>query len=320
MERPQSDLILHGALGGIVAGAVVVVWFLVVDLVAGEPFHTPARLASIVLGEDFYSPWPRLVSVYTILHFGIFISLGLITAGLLKLFDIEPGLLLGAVFGVGVFNAVHYGGLLVTGTNFLTVISVVHVVAANLLGGMLMMAYLHRALRAESPLGWNVLRRHPLVFHGVITGLVGAAAVALWFFLLDLGAGSPFHTPAALGSAVLLGVKDPADVQLNLGVIVAYSFLHIAAFILAGVTFAWLASRAERGLEFWLRAALVLVLLEGLFLGTLSIVARWVADALGGAAILVANLLAVVTMGVWSWRRQPRLREELLRQTAGASP
>jgi len=215
MSHRQSDVLLHGTVGGLLAGAVVASWFVVVDAAGGELFHTPARLAGIVLGENFAGPWPRLVTVFSILHFGVFVSLSIAATGVLKLFDIDPGLLLGLVFGIGVFNAAHYGGLLVTGSNLLTVIPVAHVAGANMVGGMLMMAYLHRAMRAESPLGWNVLRRYPLVFHGLTTGLVGAAAVALWFFLLDLASARPFNTPAALGSAILLGAQGPADVRMN---------------------------------------------------------------------------------------------------------
>jgi hypothetical protein len=178
-----------------------------------------------------------------------------------------------------------------------------------MVGGMVMMAYLHRALRAESPLGWSVLRRYPLAFHGLTAGLVGAAAVAMWFFLLDLANSRPFSTPAALGSAILLGARGPAEVRLNAGVIVTYSFLHVAVFVLVGVAFAWLASRSQRVPGYWLRAVAVLVLVEGLFFGTVLPLAGWVLEALGWGVIVVANILGVATMGVWIWRRQSSLRE-----------
>ncbi len=309
MSQRHPDVLLHGTVGGLLAGAVVAFWFVVVDAAGGQLFHTPARLAGLVLGEDFAGPWPRLVTVFTILHFGVFVSLSLAATGVLKLFDIEPGLLLGLVFGIGVFNAAHYGGLLVTGSNLLTVIPVAHVAGANMVGGMLMMAYLHRALRSEAPLGWNVLRRYPVVFNGLTTGLVGATAVALWFFLLDLATSRPFSTPAALGSAMLLSAQGPADVRLNAGVIVAYSFLHVTAFVLVGLAFAWLASPARRASGYWLRAAAVLVLVEGLFYGTVVPLAGWVLEMLGVFAILGANLVAVITMGIWIWRRRANLQE-----------
>jgi hypothetical protein len=191
-----------------------------------------------------------------------------------------------------------------------------HVFAANLLGGMLMMAYLHRAYGAESPLGWNVLKRYPILYDGVITGVVGAAAVATWFLLVDTLAGTPFSTPAALGSAVLLGAAGPDEVQFQVGVIVAYSFLHLAAFFAVGIVFAWLAHQVERATAFGTRAAAVLLLLEGLFFGTVVIFSGWVVGALGWWVIVVANALAVGAMGAWILRRHPKLRARIFDHTA----
>lgn len=306
-ERP-TGVLLHGTIGGILAGAVVACWFVVVDAAAGQLFQTPARLASIVLGEGYAGPWPRLVAVFSILHFGVFITLSIAATAALNLFEMEPGLILGAVFGVGVFNAAHYGGLLVTGSNLLIVIPAAHVAGANMVGGMVMMAYLHRVMHAASPFGWNALRRFPVLFHGLTTGLVGAVSVALWFLLLDLRSAHPFSTPAALGSAILLNAQGPADVRLNAGVILAYSFLHVAVFVLVGIVFAWLAGRAQRGRDFWLRVAVVLVLVEGLFYGTVVPLAGWVLEMLGVAPILGANVLAVIVMSIWIWQRRPGLQ------------
>ena len=52
-----------------------------------------------------------------------------------------------------------------------------------------------------------------------------------------------------------------------------------------------------------------LVLLESLFLGSASIMSEWLVANLGWVTILVANALAVLSMGVWIWRRRPMLRE-----------
>jgi hypothetical protein len=306
MERSHPNLFIHGLLGGLVAGAVVAAWFFVADIITNQAFDTPARLAGAVLREDVSGPWPRLILVYSILHFGVFAALGLGAAVLLSLLDLEPGLLVGAAFGLGVLNAVHYVGLLVTGTNLLTIVPVASVVGANLLGGTAMMAYLHRALEAESPLGWRVLQGHPSLFEGVTTGVVGAVAVAFWFLLVDLAAGVPFRTPAALGSAILLGATGPADVQLNLGVIVTYSFAHLVVFLLLGVTFVWLARSAAQPTAFWTRAVVLLVLLEVLFLGSMFVMSAWIVEHLGWLVILVANVLAIMSMGLWILRHRAR--------------
>jgi hypothetical protein len=233
------------------------------------------------------------------------------TTWFLDSIEVDPGLIVGAIFGVGVLNAVHYAGLMVTGTNLLTVVPVRHVLAANLAGGMLMMAYLHRMFAAESPIGWNVLKRYPVLYDGLVTGVVGAAAVALWFFLIDVTTTTPFATPAALGSAVLLGAANAGEVQVRLGVILAYSFLHLGAFFAVGITFAWLVHRAKETSGFWLRGAAVFFLLEALFFGTVTIMSGWVLDELGWPVVLIANGLAVVAMGGWILRRHPELRVKI---------
>src|SRR5439155_474035 len=82
--------------------------------------------------------------------------------------------------------------------------------------------------------GVSALKGHPLLVQGLVTGLVGAGVVALWFFVLDLAAGHPLRTPAALGAALLFGASNVAAVQTNLGLVAAYSVVHVAAFVVAG--------------------------------------------------------------------------------------
>jgi hypothetical protein len=99
MQRPQSHTLVHGAIGGLIAGLVVAFWFLNVDLMAGQPFETPARLAGAVIGGD-HTPGLRLVIAYTILHLGVFAALGVAAASFLRAVSVGPGLLVGAVFGL----------------------------------------------------------------------------------------------------------------------------------------------------------------------------------------------------------------------------
>ncbi|MEE8581325.1 MAG: hypothetical protein V3T33_07020, partial [Myxococcota bacterium] len=40
---------------------------------------------------------------------------------------------------------------------------------------------------------------------GFLGGVIGAAAVATWFLILDTLAGQPFYTPAVLGAGVFQG-------------------------------------------------------------------------------------------------------------------
>jgi hypothetical protein len=315
MARPSHAHAIHGVVAGLLAGAVVALWFLVVDLAAGRPFHTPALLASTVIGGPVLRASVSVVLGYTALHLAVFAVLGSGATWLLEALKLAPGLLLGVLFGIGVLDSVYYGTLLLTDANVLGVLPAHHVLIANLLGGMALMAYLHRAERSEEPLGLGVLRHHPLVSQGLVTGLLGAGAVAFWFFLFDVAAGRPYYTPAALGSALFLGASGPDQVMLTAGVVAAYTAVHVLVFAAVGLALVWATERLERAPQFWLLGVLGFILLDALILGTLALLSQWVLGVLGFVAIAGANVVAVGAMGWWTWRHRPELR----RAFAGAA-
>ncbi len=310
MQPSRSQTLVHGAIAGLLAGAIVALWFLVLDVATAEAFRTPVLLASALLGAAA-EPSVLLLLSYTVIHFAVFLALGVGAAAALRATGIAPGLLIGAVFGIAVLDGVHYGALLLTGTGVLAILPTGHVLAANLAGGMMMMAYLHRALGAGTPLGVRNVRLWPLLERGLITGAIGAGAVAIWMLVLDLVAGRALFTPAALGSVFFLGAESSAEVQVTFAVVAAYTVLHLAAFALVGIAFEWSAERVERAPGMWLVALLTLIVLEALFLGTAGVVGLWVLDALGLIAVASANLVAIVAMGAWIWRRHPRLHAAL---------
>ena len=313
MNPPRSHPVLQGAIAGIAAGAVVALWFLVADLARGEPFHTPALLASALVHHVGPTTF-GLIASYTLLHFGIFGLLGIGAAAFLKAIELAPSLLLGVLFGIGVFDTVHYGALLLTGTGVLSLLPPAQVLPANLLGGLIMMAYLHRATRAETPLGLGVFVKYPLWTKGLVTGLAGAGTVALWFLVLDILRNRPFFTPAALGSLLFLGADSPNEVQVSAAIVAAYTVVHLGAFACAGLLLEWVALRIERAPGMWLVALLFFITLEALFIGTASSTSGWVLGALGYWAIAIANLAAVAAMGWWVWHSHPRLRGGLIDQ------
>ncbi|HEY7233058.1 MAG TPA: hypothetical protein VH539_02860 [Gemmatimonadaceae bacterium] len=313
----RSTTVVDGAVGGMLAGAVVAAWFFVVDLATGHPFHTPQVLAAALLGHEPTLATARLVAVYTLLHLGVFTALGIAGAWLMHVTGEVPRLLTGALFGVGALSATHYGGLLLLGVPVLTLLPPVHVLAANLLGGVAMMLYLHQATQESVPFGPAMLKNHPLVVDGLVTGTIGAAAIALWFLIVDALAGRPLFTPAALGSAFLLGAQSPNDVQLTVGIIVAYTLIHVLAFFAVGVGIEWGARQLERFPSFWLVALMAVIVLDVLFVGIVGSLALWVLGAVGLWAVVIGNLLAVGAMGYRVWRERPELRHRFAQMPEG---
>src|SRR5229473_4635529 len=80
MRRPVQAVIVQGVMGGILAGLVVALWFLVVDVLVGHPFRTPTLLAGVLLHREFPQATFRLVAAYSVLHFGVFALLGVAMA------------------------------------------------------------------------------------------------------------------------------------------------------------------------------------------------------------------------------------------------
>lgn len=308
MQRNSHDILFHGAVAGLLAGALVAVWFLAVDLAAGAFLHTPADLARVLFERPQAEDTVALATAYSVLHFGTFAALGILAAGFLAVARVRPGWLVGLVFGIGVLNAVHYASLLVTGSNALAVLPWPHVVGSNLVAGIVLMSYLHRATREKGAIGPLSIREHPLVAEGILTGLVGAAAVALWFFVLDVAEGAPFHTPAALGSALFLGAEGVVEVRVTPGIVAAYTAFHVGAFVLVGLGFAWVARALERTPFLFYLTVLGFILLEAVSFGVMVAFAEWVVGALSLWAIGVGNVFGVAGMVWWLWRSRPALR------------
>jgi len=312
MRRPAQAVIVHGVIGGLLAGLVVALWFLVADTLAGHPFRTPALLAGVLLNHEIPQVTARLVVVYTVLHFGVFAVLGMGMSWLSASFAAPPRLLLSLVFGVLLQELTFYIGLLLLHAPRLGVIAWPHVVGANIAAGLVLMGYLHYAERDPRPLRIAVLRDHPVLARGAVNGLIGAAVVAVWFFLLDLANGSPFRTPAALGSALLLGASGPGEISATFGLVAVYTLVHVAAFVVAGIVFVALAEQVERVPAMALLVLLTAILLEGLVLATIGVGAQWVLGTVGWLSVAVANALAVVAMGWQVWRTHPMLQRRLL--------
>jgi hypothetical protein len=311
MKHAVTERIAHGVVAGVLAGLVVALWFLVVDALAGRPFHTPAVLASALSGQDVATPTFRLVAAYTVVHFAVFALLGVAVAGAIAALRMPPRLLLGVPFGIVAQELIFYAGLLLSGTGRVAVVPWPHVVAANVLSGFVLMAYLHRAERAERPFGLAALKAQPLLAQGLVTGLIGAGVVALWFFTLDIAAGRPLRTPAALGAALLFGASNVAAIEVNLGIVAAYTVLHVAAFMVVGTVFVAIAEQIERAPALILLLAMAMIVLEAGAVAVLALGAQWVLGTLGVWSVLVANVLAVCAMGWYVWATHPLLRRRL---------
>jgi len=146
-----------------------------------------------------------------------------------------------------------------------------------------------------------MLSRHPLR-EGVVAGVLGAASVAAWFFVLDLLAGRPFFTPAVLGAAVLQLVSQEFGGRGLFVHVIVYTVIHVAAFVTLGIA-ATAATNAMEKKPRWINGFLVLfAILEVVYLAGVGVLAA--SDLFGVYAwwqFGIANLIAALLMGRYIW-------------------
>lgn len=298
----------RGLVAGFAAASALALWFLVIDALAGRPFHTPAFLARVLLGADVVTLSVAQIAVYTVVHFALFLMLGAAVGWLMDRLDAVPGILLGFVLGFLLFNLVFYGGVWLTGTDVVNYLGWVEVLIGNVIAGLTLVGVV-RLLHPHPVVSLAAaLREHRVLREGLMVGLIGAGVVALWFLVLDVAMGRFGFTPAALGSVMFHGATDAAGVRLDVPTILGYTGLHLIAFGVAGVIAAAIVAYAEdRHAYVLLGAVLLFVTLETLFIGVLTLMAQWLLALIPWWSILVANVIAAAAMGAYLWRLHPRL-------------
>src|SRR3954466_11388338 len=89
--------------------------------------------------------------------------------------------------------------------------------------------------------------RHNSTREGVYAGFIGATAIVVWFAIIDIVSGMPFHTPGILGAGLIsiLG-KPPMMPDTVMFHVVFYTIFHYAAFMLAGIIIVSIVHQSHR--------------------------------------------------------------------------
>jgi hypothetical protein len=150
-------------------------------------------------------------------------------------------------------------------------------------------------------------RQHNFLREGVITGFIGATAIAVWFAIVDAVIQRPFYTPDILGQGLVSLLGTPSMPDTMFVHVAAYTVFHYAAFVLVGVLLTVIVHQAARtpGILAGLLVALVIMTL-----GFYMIAAAFAHSALGQLAwaqIFIANILAAAFMIGYLWRTHPKL-------------
>jgi hypothetical protein len=158
---------------------------------------------------------------------------------------------------------------------------------------------------------------HSIVREGVIAGFLGATAVAVWFFVVDLIAGHALFTPNVLGEGLLsIFGRAPESQAVN---VIAYTLFHYAAFTLVGVIAVVLVHAGERTASVLAGSMILFVAIELGFYGLVALLQETTLGKLAWYQILAGNLLAAGLMGTYLWRAHPALRAGLVSALDGTA-
>jgi hypothetical protein len=288
----------EGVIAGMIGAATVAVWFLIYDAARGRPFRTPALLgAATFQGVQNPTEVPtsiHLVVQYTVLHGVVFALIGVLIAYLIVSAQRQPshGLLL--FISLMCFEVFFLAVVTWLAHPVLNELAWWAILMANALAALGMLIYFfigHRAL-GKTLLGpWTRVARE-----GLIAGLAGAAAVAVWFLLYDEAAGAPLRTPALLGAALFQGLRDANALEVTVPLVLQYTVVHGLVFILFGWAAAGLLALADREPRLLFIFFMLFCCFEVFFVALIAVLAEWLFDTIAWWTILTANLLAAVAM------------------------
>jgi hypothetical protein len=295
----NSRYFREGVIAGLIGAALVAVWFLIYDAARGRPFRTPSLLGAATFeGVKDPSAVPtaaHLVLPYTVLHGVVFAMIGVLIAYLIVTVQREPSRFLTLFIALMCFEIFFLAVVTWLAHPVLNELAWWAILVGNALAAFGMLAYLvlgHRALGRAllSPLWSRTVRE------GIWAGLLGAAAVAIWFLVYDTAAGVPLRTPALLGAALFQGLREPSAVQITLPLVLQYTVVHGAAFVAFGIAAAGLLTLADRDPRLLFGLVMLFCCFEVFFAALLTILAEWLLEAIPWWTILGGNLLAAIVM------------------------
>ncbi len=141
--------------------------------------------------------------------------------------------------------------------------------------------------------------------------MIGATAVAVWFFVVDLVSGQPFHTPATLGEAVS-SVFGTTEGESAFRHVALYTLFHYAVFAIVGTVAAWVLRGSDREPTVLIALFILFVAFELGFYGLTYVLS--LSPNFGNLAwyqVGAANLVSAALMGGYLLKRHPHAARDL---------
>lgn len=150
-----------------------------------------------------------------------------------------------------------------------------------------------------------------IALDGLVAGVIGAAVVALFYFIVDMIHHQPLHTPSLLGSVLLHGADVAREAPIEPLPIAAYTAFHAISFMLLGLGLSWMVALIERVPMMAFVMLLLSMFLQVGFFGLDAALNFRLTGQLGAGTIVAANSLSAIAMVFYLWKRHPRIKDSL---------
>ncbi len=145
----RQRIVREGFIAGLIGAGAVAGWFLIVDVIAGRPFFTPAVLGSAVFfglrDPATVSISFQSVSMYTAMHVLVFLFVGTVASAMIAEAEKSPGALWLLIEFFIVFEFGFNGVVALMFTPLLAALAWANVAVGNLIAAICMGYYLWRA-------------------------------------------------------------------------------------------------------------------------------------------------------------------------------
>jgi hypothetical protein len=320
MQQSRGRIIADGVMAGLLGGAIIALWFLVFDAASGHPLQTPALLAAALLHGArtpvaLTGPAWTLVAEYTLAHFAVFAILGAIGALLIDGAKKHPELFGTLLIFAIAFEVFFIALIMLAGPAAAAAMPWWKIIAGNLMAtaGMLGFFLWRQPLLAQNLMGqWTGVVRE-----GVVSGIIGAVIIAVWFLVYDVITGHPFHTPALLGAIVFNALHQPEGFAVTTALVLGYTVLHFFAFIMFGIASSILMAASEREPVVALGELVLFVWFELCFVAFVTFLDASALEEIGWWNIIGGNIVALAAIIAYFEHGHPRIIGRIIERWEG---
>ena len=304
IPNAPRELLFESLYAGVLGGSVVALFFLIADLLDGQPMFTPSLIGSVLFhgasAADVATVRPDAVVYFSIVHIAAFTVLGAAISLLvheIELHSRHPVVLLLVLFAV--IEAAFFVVVPMAMPGVIARLGMARVAIANLLAAATIGLFFILSHRAGA---WKKLKytTPELLIDSLYSGVLGGSAVAAFFLVIDLLDGQPLFTPSLLGSVLFHGIAAADVTDVHLGAVAYFSLVHIIAFTALGAVVSLVVHEVELHARHPIEVLLVLfALVEVAFFAVAPLAMPGLIAELGIVRVGIANLLAGGSMALF---------------------